>query len=871
MKHKLDGSGLLLTTRDQLADSACLVVTAGLLVDSASGVVLPTEDSWEWITQRFAGMAFDRGLKKSVGTFAVHGKAYALTEAQGEGVAVQVQVGPRQKRLHVFAPRIWRKGLLGWSAVLDGRLGTVPLDFEHAFGGTAYSDNPDGQGYVFDEKAYADSSLAQIESADFPVRDPGDHPLPATFLPLPPQSSARTGFMGTLDEHWKARRAPWLPLDTDPRWFNEVAQDQCHEHYWCGDETWSVSGLHPQHPHISGTLPGLRPRLFVEYCDSARPIVEAPLDLDTLWLFPDAERLLLLYRVQILVSDADAEDVAALGLGCERRDDPVLSTQAWIDHLWPCGHQSHAEAGAAPTPPEFAPQQTMCCALQAAADRIYADVLQGFEQSIEAAKKMAARTGQHFDPQLFKPPVRLDIATMIAQGPGPSENPFDPAAHEAQIRAAMAQGEAEARTHVEQIANRLKLMPQALYVQAATNSQTPADAASLMARLPLAATEKASLQTQVAAGLTQAKTLEADINGKIAAMRQQLADSAASLPTPPKMDMAAPVDWSREQIKASNEAGQSLAGQRFVKLDLSELDLTTADLRGSHFEGCQLQGSKLNAADMRKCVFIECSMNGVELQRTQLDGAFFQRCCLDGGKLAGASIKLGYAQSCSFVQAQLTQADFSDGQCVDCDFYKADLKGSMTARTRFQNCVLDAVCALDANMVNSQWHACTVDDLRLENANLQGAAWSRVNGLKVDASGANLDNLRVDQACQLPSIRFDKANLHNASLQHANLRGASLRGACLDHALISRCDLRDSDGYHLAAREADFTGSDLSGARWVGANLMDARLRKVTLDSTDLSGSNLYAAYTEAARGTQVQLDHALLGQCRLKEDLTRA
>jgi uncharacterized protein YjbI with pentapeptide repeats len=871
MKQLLDGRGLLLTAGYRSAETDCLVVTAGLLVDSVTGAVLPTVDSWEWITERFAGEPFDRGLKKAVGTFAVHGKAYALDEVQRQGMVVRAQLGSRQKALQVFPPRVWRHGVLGWNAVPNGVLGSVSLDFSHAFGGAGFADNPDGKGYNVDPDAYAQSPLAQIECAEFSVGAPEDRPPFASFLPLPPQSRMRTRFMGTLDEQWKLKRAPWLPLDTDPRWFNEVAQDQCSDRYWRGDESWLASGMHPQQAQVGGTLPGLRPRLFIERDDRALQIEEVVPDLDTVWLFPDAERLLLLYRVQVPLKDPDAEDILAIGLGCELRADPALAAQAWIDRLWPQPDQ--AQPHAEPEPLVEVDAKAMLATLQASADLIYAEVAATFQESLAVAAKLAKRTGQHFDPAAVQVPIRPDFAAMLANPKPGAMTPFDTVAHEAKIRAAVAQGEAEVRRHVETIAKRLKTTPEELYRQAAANTaaaaaQAPMQAARMVDRLPLPAAQKADLSARISAGVREANALEAEISSKVAQMRQAIAASAEMLPSPPAL--AAPLEWTRENVQAAYAAGESLVRQRFVGLDLSGLDLTQVDVRGSHFEHCQLLATKLNAAKMRHCVFIDCQLDGVQLQQVDFREGFIQRCCADKAQFDDASLSGLFAADSSFMQSQWPGTVLPGSQFMDCTLTGSQFGNAVLEGSRLLNCALDGMSAAQSRMANTQFENCLLDGLDICGADLSAASWSRTRGSEINASNAQLVGWRVDQQCQLPGIRLENSDLSKASLQGGNLRGASLREACLVDALLSRCDLRDSDGYRLDARRADFTGSDLSAASWKGANLMDARLRKVSLDATDLSDSNLFAASTDAARGDNVRLDRSLLAQCRLKEDLAR-
>ncbi|MNI62366.1 Pentapeptide repeats (8 copies) [compost metagenome] len=73
------------------------------------------------------------------------------------------------------------------------------------------------------------------------------------------------------------------------------------------------------------------------------------------------------------------------------------------------------------------------------------------------------------------------------------------------------------------------------------------------------------------------------------------------------------------------------------------------------------------------------------------------------------------------------------------------------------------------------------------------------------------------------------------------------------------------------AHDAYLSGCDLSRANWSGANLLNARLRKVCLEQTDLSASNLHGLASDSVHGNGVRLEQALMTRCRLKECLNHA
>src|SRR5690606_4713455 len=103
---------------------------------------------------------------------------------------------------------------------------------------------------------------------------------------------------------------------------------QCQDSYWRGDESWHVEGMHPQ-GEVHGKLPGLRPRLLMRMAAEPDRHLELGLDLDTVWLFPNDERTVVLYRAQAEVSREDAKDVLGLAVFVENLSSDPLPFEHW--------------------------------------------------------------------------------------------------------------------------------------------------------------------------------------------------------------------------------------------------------------------------------------------------------------------------------------------------------------------------------------------------------------------------------------------------------------------------------------------------------------------------------------------------------------
>nr|WP_314488883.1 DUF2169 domain-containing protein [uncultured Pseudomonas sp.] len=860
---------LLALGRQQGPDPLGLAITVGVLYD-ADGTVLPAERALPWLAERFGDEPFDRGLQKTRGTVAVHGSAFPLQASERSGgMAVRLRFGGVEKVLHVHPPRLWEHGLLGWSAKPCGPLQALPLDLRHTFGGAGWLDNPQGTGFIADPDSIAGTSVAQIEQAHVPLRTPQQTAGIASFMPLPPQCAERRTLWGTTDEHWQKHRAPYPPLDCQPRWFDEVAPDQCNSDYWTGTETWSVDGMHPTQSTVGGRLPGWRARLFVTRRHDPANAIEYPLELDTVWLFPDCGHVLMLSRACLAVEDPDGEDIAAIGAVCERDAHAPATAEHWLDKLWP------ARAAAAPIAPPAVPPvdtQSLIDAVQSALNARYADFAQRQQQMLKEAKQLA---GTHAKDADFMPatPKAPDLAALLKTGSGAAK-PFDAQALKSRIEANLQQAKAEVDRHLDTAAKSLGMSPAALRARIAESEQAipaPDSLNKALDRLPLPPAEKAKLKAQVAEGMEEAKATRSQIQTKMDTLRADLA--ATQNITSPQASIDAspmpPLTWSRKALLAAKAAGDSLVEQRFVALDLSGADLSDMVLQRCQFEGCNLTDSLLTRAHLEGSRLQGCTLTKADLQQANLNGAMFQDCNLGGAQLDRSEGCAALVRQCVLAHATLHEAKWPHCHLVDSDLRHTGATGTDLSDGRIRGCDLTAADWRQSQQVRTHLDDCKVEGADFSGADVQRGKWSRLVGSRLNLRGIKGAGLSIEQSSQLPGACLDQADLTRAGIQDAGLQAGTLHGTRLDHALLGHCDLSDSAGEGLSARGADFNGSDLSRATWQGANLLQARLRKTCLNGTDLRGSNLHGVLSEGAHGRNPQLQDALMTRCRLREDLS--
>jgi uncharacterized protein YjbI with pentapeptide repeats len=733
--------------------------------------------------------------------------------------------------------------------------------------------------------------------------------------------------MGRCDQTWTRQHAPFLPLDTDSRWFDEVVQDQVQAGYWTGAEAWSVTGMHPQHAEIRGCLPGLRPRLFVEreplnslaatsVMTLVQRVEEPRLELDTLWLFPDVERVLLLYRAHIQVRDIDGDDLLALSVGCERAAEPVKSREQWIAELWL--HPVDSESGTHSPAPESEPEQPkelaqLVIKLESEFSAYSAEHDKHLALAEQAEKladpAMLSQTTQAMTRNLtaYLPKMQMSLAMLsnvfsTKLQPVEAAPPLladdilaleDASVFEAKIKALagpnqienlIANNEAALHRQVEDLAALLD-KPAADLLSEIEASGLPADDSVAKAQIDTlfsdthldeaVAEVEASLQQYVEHVANELGIPAVQLLAQVKARDTPLQDIEATEASPAhqgQIDEPAPTphEWTRELLVTSLKDKRPLDEQRFVALDLAGVNLNDVSMRHCVFERCQLSGVSMVGADLSGSHFVDCDLASSDLRACRFDDALFERCTMLGVRAGKASFKEAYGLECRFDGADFEGVEGQQTQWVECSFLNARLQTGDWSGSRWLSCDLSGVSLVNATGRRTQFQSCLLDAADLSRSDLRGASWSGVQGANVDLSDASLSQWRLDQDCRLPSARFDGADLGGASLQHTLLTQSSFRGACLASAFISHCNMSGSTGYRVDARGADFTASDLSGISWVSANLLEASLRKVNLAGADLRGANLHGVVTEGAKGLGVRLESALLTRCRLMEDLAR-
>lgn len=258
----------------------------------------------------------DTGLPKPRAEVLAAGKCFAPEGKPRQASQVSISVGGVKKTLDVFGDRHWVSAGNVIVGVSDPTPFTqMPLIWERAFGGAGDPRNPKGRGMPPEKPTGAPVPLPNVEYPGLLVGSPQDRPAPASFLPVDVTHPDRRGKAGVYDDAWKNDRWPYYPDNLDPEFFLNSPPDQWCPAYFQGGEAIEVVNMHPKRQVIASRLPRFSVRLFLtrKQGPKAPPekdtFEEVPLRRDTLWLFPEAARGVLIFRG---ACDTTRDDMADL-------------------------------------------------------------------------------------------------------------------------------------------------------------------------------------------------------------------------------------------------------------------------------------------------------------------------------------------------------------------------------------------------------------------------------------------------------------------------------------------------------------------------------------------------------------------------------
>lgn len=137
---------------------------------------------------------------------------------------LRVRLGSWEKALTVHPPlRRTRRGRVAPDP--DTPPGRVSLSGEDSYGGAGHAANPLGRGHASEGDGDGGTPPVVYAAGYGPDRADRAQP-PGTFGPLSPVWPIRRDLAGTYDAAWRRQRAPMLPSDLDPTYWQAAPLDQ---------------------------------------------------------------------------------------------------------------------------------------------------------------------------------------------------------------------------------------------------------------------------------------------------------------------------------------------------------------------------------------------------------------------------------------------------------------------------------------------------------------------------------------------------------------------------------------------------------------------------------------------------------------------
>ena len=650
------------------------------------------------------------------------GKCYTPGGRPQQSCRVTFQVGSIQSSLAVFGARYWRPVL----KIISSPEPFVVMDirYENSFGGQGYEKNPLGLGYTEIRTSQNNKiePLPKIENINQLINSPESRPDPAGFGPMDRMWQQRLAKLGTYQENWLKERWPWFPVDFSWQYYNAAPSNMQSRGYLTGNERLGFENLHPDISKYDSQLPGLRVRCFVKESNSESQaqinFKEVEMNLDTLWVDMEAEKLVLAWRGNTDIQDEYYENISHLFIVSERLDEPLRSTEEYYEDF---------EKSLVAEDISFAEEFPEGSDLESVVS---------IEEEIHKYQEALHRELLAGD---------IDSDTEIPEQSQEDRNLQDRLLEQYGL-SPVGHGESLSR---ESIVRRVANNESFSMVDFSGFNLSGLDLRG--GNFTGAIFQNANLENAALDGaiLVEAQFDNADLSG--ASMRKIHGEDA---------------DFSRARMNGADLSESALANAVFGDAKLCNIILDRLYSPNAYFSGADLSGAKLrngifDDADFSKALLDNADFSGASLREASVEGAkgdnlIMTDCDLtelrasEGCRFINADFNAATGTESIWEHAELTGADFSSSELVGADFSsailkKANFRGANMKHARFIRADLTAAICATTNLFESS----------LEKANLTGA----------DFSGSNLYG-----------AEFLEAKLDNSNFRSANLKMSKLSG-----------------------------------------------------------------------------------------------
>lgn len=715
---------------------------------------------------------------KPRGDLLLTGSAYAPESRSVFSLNTQFQVGNFSKTLTVVGKRTWKQSFpKGLTLTEPQAFDSMPLTYEVAFGGTAFSKNPVGCGYR------TENAPCIVAPHAVPC-GPEDNQDPAGYAPLNSNWQQRYSLTGSYDEAWIESHWPWFPQDFDWGYFNAAPPDQQLSGYLVGNEEITLENLHSQHPRYQTRLPGIRVRCFINEIqkDKTFRFREVPLVLDTLFIDMEKEKLNLVWRGVAEASTLKLKEIEHVLIVTEQLTDPVESLESYQVLLHSYTTKKTVPAASDADPAEVAAFEKQFADMELEMDKmeaVFADAETEIEQAVTAATKI----------------MDQQKVALIAEGVdlGLLENP-----------------QPQSTPGFGDIIKELKNDPQ-LAAQL-----KPED----FAQLEKAQTEIEKIQEEAEQFENEMKELEKEFeqSQEIAWSREKVRAAILSNKSLAEQDLTG-LDLSELDFFKVDFSAAILSNTNLQKAILVRADLRKVNLNGADLTGADLTGAVLDEADLSEAVLTDAILLGLSLNATTLVGL----------NLAGADFSKSTGKATDFSSSNLTEAIFSESQFPQADFSNCKLDRAVFTEAQLQAAQFCGASASGINMENAN-----ITKLHgNEGANFTAASFKYVQGEGAIFEESTLD--RANFSCSvLTDAQFSETSLHDAVFDRVEAASAVFDDALMQGVTITDCNMLRS-----TFDRADLTNGNLQGSNFFEAGFWNSVIKDTNFYAANLKNTLL--------------------------------
>ncbi|MEB8434453.1 DUF2169 domain-containing protein [Cocleimonas sp. KMM 6892] len=833
--------------------------------------LLSETSMWKFTSEQLGQESvLEAGIPKARPEFLVTGKAFTPNKDPKQGLPVKVKLGKQEKELLVFGDRFWDG---------DSPSGIKPftemqIDWQHAFGGDEFGQNPLGKGYSqIEENGVKVKWIPNIQSRQQQITSFDSKPEPVSFGPIDVLWPQRMSLQGTYDEEWTKKYYPGFPPDIDWGYFNLASQDQQFTEKLNGDEQYSIENMNVQQPLIEGFLPNIKACCFVtQKIEKDEVFEEIKTNLRTVWFFPNDNRAVLVFQGSIEVMEEDAADILHLIASAENRGEPRS-----LDHY----------------------QKVLKKRLDKKKGGLYAlqdsdllpENLNTQDPDVELAEKQLEPSGHRENNLRRKTEVehkairkKLLESNLDVEKYGPK--PFPKKEKRPTLEELPKFLEEKQKAADEQKKKLDKLKPKQEKELKALCEEQGLDYKEVQEKIKKSGWEPPKLVAEVQLEQYQQKKQELEledvsseeIKQKIGERKpyedyvqkeREVVDlyrlSAHLRDKPPRLTDEQSKQM-RQQLAEQIKEGRGVREQNYLGLDLSGRNLNGLDLQGIYLAGANLDGADLRGANLSDAVLAHASMKGVYLEganlnranlgKTELQQAKFQSCLLTnelilaGANLEGADLSNTRLEGVDCFESIFLRANLNSVVANSMTFLEADLRGCSFERAKLNGCNFIKVDVSNASFSNSE---------------LSSATFLKSKGVGTNFWKAQMNNLRFIDKCDFSSSNFSFGVMNEVNFRGSILKWCNFQSVNMTGADFSECKLEGSLLDRSIAIGSMFTKTDLTDASMIVMNLMSAVLTWSNLSGADLSQANLYQA--DLARvylDSETILNGANLGKARI-------